>query len=326
MRGVNVGRLHRVLKIITLLQGRRFYNADQLAADCQVSRRTIYRDLGMVEKAGIPFFYDGEGGGYRIHQTALLPAINLNLEEALALVLMASELGRTGRLPLFQPARDAAAKIESALPLGLRTTLGSLVRHMAVRTGPVARHNALHRTYDEVRRAILRSETLDCTYISFHDAAQIRTRLDPYWLLFNERAWYVIGHSHRDRAIRTFKLGRFKAIAPTGERFRQPKGLTLEKHLGNAWRMIRGEKSYEVDLKFSPLVGPNVAEVAWHPTQRIRWDDDGAVHFTATVDGLDEIVWWVLGYGPHAEVLRPKALRDRIRATAEQMLALYREA
>ena len=63
----------------------------------------------------------------------LLPPINLNLEEALALVLLASELGKTGRLPFFQPARDAAAKIESTLPLGLRATLGSLVRHMAAR-------------------------------------------------------------------------------------------------------------------------------------------------------------------------------------------------
>ena len=322
---MNVGRLHRVLKIITFLQGERFYNAGRLAAECGVSRRTIYRDLEMVERAGIPFFYDAKPGGYQIHRTGLLPAINLNLEEALALVLLASELGRTGRLPLFQPARDAAAKIESALPLGLRTTLGSLLRHMAVRPGPVARHNALQQAYDRVRRAVLRSETLDCVYISFHDAAQIRTHLDPYWLLFHERAWYVIGYAHRDRAIRTFKLGRFRSLAPAGRRFRRPRGLTLEKHLGNAWRLIRGDKTYDVELKFSPLVGPNVAEVNWHPTQRLRWDDDGSVHFSATVDGLDEIVWWVLGYGPHCEVLKPKALRDRLAAMARRMLALYGE-
>ncbi len=320
---MNISRLHRVLKIITLLQGRRFYNADEMAAECEVSRRTVYRDLATIEKAGIPFFFDRATGGYRIHETGFLPPVNLNVDEALALVLMASELGRTGRLPLFQPARDAAAKIESTLPLGLRATLGSLVQHMAVRPGPMARHNALQQTYEGVRRALVRNETLQCVYISFHDGGQVRLRLDPYWLMFHERAWYVVGRSSRTRDVRTFKLGRFKEIASTGRRFKRPKDLTLEKHLGYAWRMIRGDTRYDVAMKFSPLVGPNVAEVTWHATQRVRWHDDGSITFTATVDGLDEIVWWVLGYGPHVEVLAPPELRARVREMTRETLARY---
>jgi len=323
---MDVGRLHRVLKIITILQGRRFFNADELARQCGVSRRTVYRDLNMIEKAGIPFFYDRDTGGYQIHQAGYLPPINLNLDEALALVLMASELGRSGRLPLLEPARDAAAKIESSLPLAIRASIGQIVPRMALRPGPLARHNALQETYKVAQRAITRSESLDATYISFHDTGQIHTRLDPYWLLFNERAWYLIGHSSKHKGVRTFKLGRFKQLEPTGKAFRLPKGLTLEKHLGNAWRLMRGPKTYEVELRFSPLVGPNVAEVNWHATQRIRWDDDGNVFFTATVDGLDEIVWWVLGYGPEVEVLRPAELRDRVTQKAREMLAVYQRA
>jgi predicted DNA-binding transcriptional regulator YafY len=87
--------------------------------------------------------------------------------------------------------------------------------------------------------------------------------------------------------------------------------------------MIRGDKSYDVLLRFSPLVGPNVAEVNWHKTQRVRWDDDGAVFFSCTVDGLDEIAWWVLSYGPEVEVLKPPDLRRRIAKMARQMLDLY---
>ena len=320
---MNIGRLHRVLKVITALQTGRSSNADELAQECGVSRRTIYRDLNLIEKAGLPFFYDTKTGGYRMHATGLLPAINLSLEEALAIVLLASELGRTGRLPLFQPARDAAAKIESSLPLGLRAFLGGLVRNMAVRTGPTAKHNALQETYRLIQRAMVRREALDAVYISFHDEAQIHTRIEPYWLMFHERAWYVIGRSSRHKAVRTFKLGRFKWLQPAGTRFETPRRLTLEKYFGNAWRMMRGEKAYEVHLKFSPLVGPNVAEVNWHRTQRLRWDEDGSVHFTATVDGLDEIVWWILGYGPEVEVLRPPELRQRVAEMAKRMLKLY---
>jgi len=321
-----IGRLHRVLKVITLLQTGRPYNATQLAAECGVSRRTTYRDLNAIEKAGIPVFYDRPTGRYRIHPTALMPAINLGLDEALALVVLASELGQAGRLPLLEPARDAAAKIEASLPLGTRAMLGGLARTVRVRPTPSARHNALRETYQQVQRAIVRRQPLDAVYISFHDAGQVRIRLEPYWLLFSERAWYVMGRSSKHRAVRTFKLGRFKALRPAKGRFEIPHGLTLEKHLGNAWRLMRGETTYRVHLKFSPLVSPNVAEVNWHRTQQVSWDDDGCVHFRVTVDGLDEIVWWVLGYGPEVEVLEPPALRRRLSEMARRLLALYEKA
>ncbi|MCX5653697.1 MAG: WYL domain-containing protein [Planctomycetota bacterium] len=323
---MDLSRLHRVLRIITLLQAGRAFNASELAAECRVSRRTIYRDLATIEKVGITFFYNRAGGGYQMHKAGMLPAINLTLEEAMALVLMATELGRTGRMPLFQPARDAAAKIECMLPLGLRAAMGAALRGMAVLPGPMARHNSLHETYRLAQQATTRHEALDAVYISFHDKGQIHTRLEPYWLIFYERAWYLIGRSSCHKAVRTFKLGRFKSLASAKTQFKMPKGLTLEKHLGNAWGMMRGEKSFDVELKFSPLIGPNVAEVNWHKTQKIRWDEDGHVFFTATVDGLDEIVWWVLGYGPEVEVLSPPELRQRVAAMARRTLAMYEKA
>jgi predicted DNA-binding transcriptional regulator YafY len=323
---MDISRLHRVLRIITLLQAGRAFNAQQLAHECRVSRRTVYRDLATIEKAGIPFFYDAATQTYRIHASGLLPAINLTLEEALALVLLATELGQSGRVPFFGPARDAAAKIESSLPLGLRASLGNLLQNMAVRPGPMARHNALQDTYRLVQRAIARRETLEAVYISFHDTGQIRTQLEPYWLLFCERAWYVIGRSSRHRAVRTFKLGRFKSLTPAGVRFKVPHGASIEKHLGNAWRLMRGPQAYKVELKFSPLIGPNVAEINWHKTQELKWDEDGAVHFSATVDGLDEILWWILGYGPEVEVIAPPELRRRVADMAHRTLTLYEKA
>jgi len=323
---MHLGRLQRVLKLLTLLQTAHPYNAAQLARECGVSRRTIYRDLNTIEEAGIPVFFHRDTGGYEIHKTGMMPAVNLHLDEALALVLLASELGQKGGLPLFEPARDAAAKIVASLPVGMRAMLDRLARTIVVRPGPQAHHHALRATYRKVQDAIHHSRPLDVVYISFHDEGQIRTRIEPYWLMFNERAWYVIGKSSRHRSVRTFKLGRLKHLEPTAGRFQRPKGLTLEKHLGNAWRMMRGDTTYSVHLKFSPLVGPNVAEINWHKTQALSWDNDGAVHFRVSVDGLDEIIWWVLGYGPEVEVLAPEELTTRVADAARRMLDLYEEA
>jgi len=38
------------------------------------------------------------------------------------------------------------------------------------------------------------------------------------------------------------------------------------------------------------------------------------------VDGLNEITWWILGYGDQVEVLAPKALRQRIAQIASRIV------
>ena len=53
-------RIHRLLKILTLIQGAKGWTPKRLALECQTTERTIYRDMKMLEGAGIPNFYDDE--------------------------------------------------------------------------------------------------------------------------------------------------------------------------------------------------------------------------------------------------------------------------
>jgi predicted DNA-binding transcriptional regulator YafY len=43
----------------------------------------------------------------------------------------------------------------------------------------------------------------------------------------------------------------------------------------------------------------------------------------AQFDGLDRAFYNLLAYGPHAEVLAPRDLRERIAAAAAETVALY---
>jgi len=318
---MDISRLHRVLKIITLLQTRRHWGPGDLARELEVSRRTIYRDLNMLELAGIPFYYDRARGGYAIHETYWLPPINLSVEEALSLVALAERSMNRDALPMMARAADAARKIESRLPLAIRAAVGHMSQRLTIRRTPAARHNKLEDIYEVVRKAVADRRPIRGRYISFAEKKQIRVRLEPYWLLFHERAWYVIGRSRTHGQVRTFKLGRFVDVETDGERFKRPK-LTLEGYLGNAWRFIPEGREYTVRLRFAPMVAANVAEVRWHATQSVTWQDDGSMVFEVRVDGLSEITWWVLGYGDQVEVLAPKALRARIRRAAQNMLKL----
>jgi proteasome accessory factor B len=320
---MDISRLHRVLKIITLLQTRRYYSVKDLADELEVSTRTVYRDLNMLELAGVPFYYDRSRQGYVIHQTYWLPPINLDLEEALSLIVLAAGSESESRVPLMRKACNAARKIESQLPLTIRAAVGQATAGLAIRRSPVARHEGLEGIHQMVREAVVRRHVLRGKYISFNEKKQIDVTMEPYWLVFQERAWYVIGRCCRNDDIRTFKLGRFVELHELAETFKAP-ALTLEKYLGNAWRFMPEGRQYDVSLRFSRLVAPNVAEVQWHRTQKLTWEDEGTLLFDVRVDGLGEIYWWILGYGDQVEVLKPKALRERIRTAAENMLARYK--
>ncbi|MDK1031755.1 MAG: WYL domain-containing protein, partial [Planctomycetia bacterium] len=205
------GRLQRVLKMLTRLQTGQFCNADELASVCGVSRRTIYRDIGALEAAGIGLYYDRKTGGYKVSSACFLPPVDLNITEALSIILLASELGGKGKWPLVGPACDAAAKIASNLPVGIRALVAQMLQRVKIRGQRFARHEHLEDIYEQLQKAIQHRHRVEVTYISFHEAKQIRTRLGPYWLLFHSRAWYVIGHSSLHKAVRTFKLGRIKS-------------------------------------------------------------------------------------------------------------------
>jgi len=100
---------------------------------------------------------------------------------------------------------------------------------------------------------------------------------------------------------------------PTEHRFLIPEHYSLADHFGQAWRMIPGDRRrHRVRLRFAPEVADTVTEAIWHRTQQEQPHDDGGVTLSFEIDGLDEIVFWVLGYGPHCIVEEPSELRDRV--------------
>ena len=126
-------------------------------------------------------------------------------------------------------------------------------------------------------------------------------RFEPYRLMFNQRAWYVIGHHGGRDALRNLKLSRFVECSVTAA-LCGARDFSLDDHLGQAWRMIRGDTRYDVVIDFDAEFAETISDTHWHATQDIEHHDDGSITFRCSVDGLDEIVWWVLSMGPHAVV------------------------
>jgi predicted DNA-binding transcriptional regulator YafY len=316
-----------LLRIIGLLQAGRGYNAEALAVECGVSRRTVFRDLDLLRLSGVPLAYDERQQRYRIPGVYYLPPTNFTPEEALSLIVLCHEMGDAAGLPFFGPARSAALKLESSLPGRLRDHLRRVVEAVEIQPPPTNPLSGQAGVYQTLLDALAARRSVRIRYRSLAEDATIGTKLSPYRLLFSRRSWYAIGRSSLHRATRTFNVGRILQVEVLEDRYEVPRGFSIERYLRNAWHLIpEPGPDRDVVVRFTKMVAHNVAEVAWHKTQRTLFHPDGTMDFHARVSGLGEISWWVLGYGDQAEVLAPPELRrmvaERARRTAERYGAI----
>jgi predicted DNA-binding transcriptional regulator YafY len=311
--------------MLTTLQSGPPRTADDLSRIFGVSRRTLFRDLKELQNIGIEPLFSPQHRGYKIAPEQFLPPINLNLQEALSILLLVHKMRSQIQLPFKTSALLAALKIESALPPRIRHYCEHALARISAKAGaqaPVDGPLSLDGVFSVIQSSIAQRRKVKIHYDSFFDKAAIDCVLSPLHIFYNQRAWYVIGRSSVHKSVRTFKLNRIKKADILDEGFTDGDDFDLADYLGCAWSMIPEGRIHHVRLRFTPKFASNVAEVQWHKSQKVARDSNGSATIKFRVDGLNEITWWILGYGDQVEVLAPAALRQTIARIARNMITI----
>jgi predicted DNA-binding transcriptional regulator YafY len=318
-------RVSRVVQMLTTLQSGPPRTAADLSRIFGVSRRTLFRDLKELQNIGIEPLFSPKHQGYKIAPEQFLPPINLNLQEALSILLLVHKMRSQIQLPFKTSALLAALKIESALPPRIRRYCEHALARISAKAGaqaPVEGPLSLDGIFGTIQSAIAQRRKVKIHYNSFFDKAAIDCVLSPFHIFYNQRAWYVIGHSSVHKSVRTFNLNRFKKADILDESFSGCDNFDLADYLGCAWSMIPEGRIHHVRLRFTPKVASNVVEVRWHKSQKVTHEPNGSATVEFRVDGLNEITWWILGYGDQVEVLAPASLRKNIAKIARNMATI----
>ena len=78
----------RTLRLLSLLQTRRYWPGEELAEQLQVSPRTLRRDIDRLRELGYPIQAQrGVEGGYQLAAGTALPPLVVDDEEAVALAV-----------------------------------------------------------------------------------------------------------------------------------------------------------------------------------------------------------------------------------------------
>lgn len=193
-------RVSRVVQILTTLQTGRGYTAQELSRMFGVSRRTLFRDLKELENIGIRPKYvplhPGQTGKacphrYKLDNSQFLPPINLNLQEALAILLLVHKIRGQVQLPYKNAALLAAMKIESGLPPRIRNYCDHALERISTQTGPQApapKTPGLDNIFGTMQSAIAQRRKVRIRYDSLFGGCIIGLELSPYHLFYNQRA------------------------------------------------------------------------------------------------------------------------------------------
>jgi len=213
----------RLLRLLSLLQRSRPWNADQLADELEVTDRTIRRDVGRLRSLGYPVASTpGVDGGYALEPGAALPPVTLDPEEAVA-VFVALRDASAAAATAGDPERGAAArraleKVVRVLPDRARAAVGAMTHHStAVDAGRVIRPpdepgSAL--ALDLLARACRTRRRVSCDY-ERADGRRGVMDLEPRHLVRTMDRWYLVAYVLGSESWRTLRVDRMADVRET---------------------------------------------------------------------------------------------------------------
>jgi predicted DNA-binding transcriptional regulator YafY len=202
--------------------------AARLAAELEVSVRTIYRDIVTLQDQGAPI--DGEPGmGYILRPGFMLPPLMFSEEEIEALVLGSRWVAAKTDARLSDAATHALAKISAVLPSDLQHRLDTT----SLMVPPVNRSVADDRELWRMREAIRTGIKTRIAYIDTSGTESRRT-IWPIAIGFFDQARVVVAWCEMRQDFRHFRTDRITSLELTAERIPRRKSVLLRE-----WRLKR---------------------------------------------------------------------------------------
>jgi predicted DNA-binding transcriptional regulator YafY len=319
-------RASRLLTILTTLQARGRATAQALAEECEVSLRTIYRDVDALSAAGIPVYAErGPEGGYRLIDGYRLRLNGLSSKEA-ATLFLAGLSGPAADLGLGTVMAAAETKLVAALPQGLRAEAERIRARFHLDAPAWFAEGEQPAHLQAIAEAVWRQNRIEIRYRSWK--AEKQRRVEPLGIVLKGGAWYLVGRV--ETSIRTYRIARILNFADLGETFERPEAFDLPAY----WKASTDRLEAEVHpdratLRLSPRGAKMLAALS-QPFVRARIDYGAEVDAagwriaTLPVGPLDHAVVDLLRLGAEAEVLEPPALREKMAETIAAMAKLYR--
>src|SRR4029077_9934830 len=135
--------------------------------------------------------------------------------------------------------------------------------------------------------------------------------------------WTLFAFDPKAGGIRKFVFFRITGLELTDDRFPAGPQLDLNEELKGSMGVYKGSEKHEVVIEFDAWGADDVRGRTWHASQDLKDHPTGGLTVKMTLNNLEEVERWVLGFGEHATVVKPQELNERVIIAAEKVTAKY---
>ncbi|MBB4979902.1 helix-turn-helix transcriptional regulator [Streptomyces nymphaeiformis] len=319
-------RAARLIKMVLLLQDRPSMTAAQLAAELEVSERTVTRDALALSEAGVPVYaVRGRAGGYRLVGGYRTRLTGLARGEAEALFLSGLP-GALRDMGLEDAASAARLKVSAALLPSLRDAHESAARRFHLDAPGWYQEPETPELLAPVAEAVWDDRRVSARYRR-GDGGEVERELEPYGLVLKAGVWYVCARA--GSSFRTYRVDRFTSVAVGEERFDRDPDFDLpvfweERSAEFARSLLRTEVVVRLSAAGARRLPYVTDRAAAEEALAAGTAEGGLVRVVLRVESEEVAFGQLLGLGPEAEVLAPGTLRERFAEAARGLARLYR--
>jgi predicted DNA-binding transcriptional regulator YafY len=306
----------RLLRLLSLLQSRRYWAGSELAEELEVTARTLRRDVDRLRSLGYPVnSTSGIAGGYRLGAGAALPPLLLDDDEAVAVsVGLRTAAGGTVE-GMEEAAVRALAKLEQVLPSRLRRRVAALHSFIVplANGGPTVNATSL----STIAGACRDRERLRFRYRS-QNGAESQRNVEPSGLVHTGRRWYLVAWDVGREDWRTFRVDRIQAKISTSIRFvpREPPDQDLAKFVS------RSVASAPYPFQGRVILHAPIEQMAERVSPRagfLQAIDAHSCELRTGAPSLDTLAAWVAVLGVDFEVREPPELFEHMKNLADRL-------
>jgi predicted DNA-binding transcriptional regulator YafY len=323
-------RADRLISLLMLLQARGRMTAQELAAELEVSERTIYRDINALSASGVPVYAEsGPGGGCALLDSYRTNLTGLTADEARALFML-NIPAALDQLGVTQELKAALLKLSAALPAARRRDEERIRQRIHLDSTWWFQSEEPLPHLQMLYRAMWDDRVVEVT-LRLKFGALLETQTDrliaPYGLVAKAGVWHVVARKSDQLCV--YRVADVLDVCITEQHFERGANFDLV-DFWQAWcdQVEQNRPRYEVVLRLAPHFVTEVHHYLGEEVQAAiaradRSDEQGRVMIRVTFESLEEARGRCLSLGRAVEVLEPEALRKSMRDYAEQIRQVY---
>ena len=236
MNNNDTRRISRLTAILTQLQSKRILTSTTLAEKFNVSVRTIYRDIKVLEHAGVPIYME-DGKGYSLMDGYRIPPVMFTEDEANALITIEQMVKKNSDSSLVTAYSEAINKIKAVLLYTTKDKVELLSSRIAV--SPAMPNSTKSNSLAVIQNALTSYKILNITYRSAYKNEVTKRSIEPFALYYTlQENWSLIAYCRLRQDYRMFNLDKIINVTQINTSFK-PHELTLASYLKDKEKNFR---------------------------------------------------------------------------------------